>query len=377
MHLLIHHLILAIFCLLLTDEVSCLKYQDQVSKPVEQPDEKRQDSTPYCHLLDRKSLIPLCLESDYEKHVRPGSPREPIKVEVHLRINEIEDVSPEGLSISYHVQIDLRWVDPRVRATRAAFDTPDAGEIVDTVVKRPEHVERRRQIDTDYLDYLWVPDLMIYNLKHMSTLDMLRPQSSLFVYRDSTIEYRFTVRPTVGCSFDFAAYPIDHQECKFFLGSFSLPIDEIVFQGSFIHPMEHQRPLPVEYDLVKLSDEERFYPNKTATKKYSVTGFKMQMVSRYSNVVIQVYVPAALFAYVSFISFMIDRKEQAGRLTMLVLLSLLEVDILANLSVHHETFSLYTLYDGILLLLLVLLMLLLLPVLITCCCYCYCICYCW
>ncbi len=268
------------------------------------------------------------------QHVRPN-PDKPIKVGIDLRINEIEDVSAEGLSVRYHLQFTLRWRDERVQTT-SAFGVTDSREIVQRVMD-PKRMEVSRSMDTDFLNYLWVPDITIYNLKQLATLEMVRPQTSLRIYKNSTIEYRFSARLTVGCSFFFSNYPIDKQVCDFLVGSSSLTKDEMIFQGSFYHPMETQRPLPVDYELVRLPVDERIRPRVEkegqAPKNYSVTGFKMRMTSLFANIVIQTYVPSGLFGYVSFVSFLIRRKEQTGRLIMLVLLTLLEVNVLANLKV--------------------------------------------
>ncbi len=202
-------------------------------------------------------------------------------------------------------------------------------------VMDPKKMEVSRSMDTDFLNYLWVPDISIYNLKQLATLEMV---TSLRIYKNSTIKYRFSARLTVGCSFFFSNHPIDKQVCDFLVGSSSLTTKaEMIFQGSFYHPMETQRPLPVDYELVRLPVDERIRPRVEkegqAPKNYSVTGFKMRMMSLFANIVIQTYVPSGLFGYVSFISFLIRRKEETGRLIMLVLLTLLEVNVLANLKV--------------------------------------------
>jgi len=79
---------------------------------------------------------------------------------------------------------------------------------------------------------------------------MARPQTSLRIFANSTLEYRFSARATIGCSFFFDNYPLDRQECDFLVGSESHGNDEMVFEGKFFHPMERQRPLPVSFELV-------------------------------------------------------------------------------------------------------------------------------
>ncbi len=325
--------------------------QRALSRPV-QTLKRGTGHVPFCKdLLPSSAKDPFCLETGYEKHIRPN-PRQPIKISVYIRVNEIEDVSAEGLSVRYHLQVTLRWVDERVNTT-PAFRVRDSKEIIQRAMLG-DKAEISRTIDTDYLHFLWVPDVTIYNLKQIVSLEMVKPQTALKIYRNSTLEYRFSARLTVGCSFFFNNYPIDRQVCNFLIGSSSMTKEEMVFQGAFFHPMETQRPLPVEYDLVKLAEEERVRRRvdklDAVPRNFSVTGFTLKMTRLFGKNILQTYVPSGLFAYVSFISFLIDRTEQTGRLSMLVLLALLQVNILSHLKVgadDHAEVSQYISKKGV------------------------------
>ena len=75
--------------------------------------------------------------------------------------------------------------------TTSAFGVTNSREIVQRVMD-PKKMEVSRSMDTNFLNYLWVPDILTYNLKQLATLEMVLPQTSLRLYKNSTIEYRFS-----------------------------------------------------------------------------------------------------------------------------------------------------------------------------------------
>ncbi len=161
---------------------------------------------------DVPSSLPFCIpDEDYDKHQRPV-PTEPTQVYVLMHVVGIEEISDSDLTMTLHVDFDIRWKEPRLSLTENRsiwdpFDPRQEWQVVDQ-----ELVEK----------HLWVPDLTVYNMKGFHQGSVLRPNGMAKIFRDKTLHYIVSSRVTVGCNFYFESFPLDRQMCEFFVGSYGL-----------------------------------------------------------------------------------------------------------------------------------------------------------
>ncbi len=261
--------------------------------------------------------FPFCMEEGYER-LTPPQPNN--TVFVGLLFHDFEDISDSDNTVTVQLQITIQWEDGRIRVNDGYNETAPEGEVVDQNMVR----------------IIWIPDFAIYNLKKFDFAHIVKRLAILRIFHNSTIHYSFQARVTIGCTFFFQDYPMDRQECPFLMGSYSSTSQEMIYDGDYFHPLEAQRPLPVQVKLQSLKDEERIVQAKDKKGKvvalYSVTGFKIVTKRGLLGFIFTTYFPSGLAVFVSWISFTIAQDAMAGRLALLVLLTLWQINIFSPLT---------------------------------------------
>ncbi len=282
----------------------------------------RATTGPFCDDPEVISTLPFCLNSDYEKHIRPEV-KEATHINIKLKITEIEKIDDSNLTMTVHMDFDVQWRDQRLEITEntTIWDTSDPMQA--WVILDQELVD----------DYLWIPDIAVYNLKEFQMSWVLHPMATVDLFPDKTIHYVFAARVTFGCNFFFENFPLDRQQCEFFVGSYGHTKEEMVLNGSYVQlHRDRQRPLQYQTEIVDLEETKKTYQSKNeqgvVQEEYSTAGFKVKMARGYSVFLTRTYFPAALMVIVSFISYLIGQEEVVGRLALLVTLTLIEINIM-------------------------------------------------
>ena len=260
--------------------------------------------------------LPFCLPADYEKSMRPPDLKYATRIEIETRVEEIEKISDTNNTMTLMVHLRIKWKDPRINITN-----------------RGPAWQSAKAISRDIVDtYFWVPDVTVYNLKSLKMAKVIHPTSLVRLHENKTVEYTFGVKVTVGCNFTFYDYPFDYQYCKLLLGSYSYTQDHMYFVSSYVAERQNIRPLQYLMKFTSLDKHELTFKSYTAESgeggEFSVCGLKV-LLQRISNgYILRTFVPAALVVCVSHVSFLVSQKEVVGRLTLLVTLTLIEVNIL-------------------------------------------------
>jgi hypothetical protein len=124
---------------------------------------------------------------------------------------------------------------------------------------------------------------------------------------------------------------MDKQECPLLIGSYGHTSDEMVYDGKYYHPQERQRPLAVTVRIQDLAEKEKMVEVRNSSGHvvaiYSVFGFKFLTERGIQSFIFRTYFPAAIGVFVSWVSFMIEQSAVAGRMALLVTLSLMEINL--------------------------------------------------
>ena len=84
----------------------------------------------------------VCIPNDYNKFEMPD---DHVHVDIGMKIVEILEINDHEFSAAFYMYFFISWKDSRIINNAAPGKT--------------------LQIETSFLDYLWVPDVYIYNLK--------------------------------------------------------------------------------------------------------------------------------------------------------------------------------------------------------------------
>ncbi len=273
-------------------------------------------TVPACGGQMSRPVIAVCVEEGYSKLTRPDPPAEPTYVHIKIRFNDIEEVNDMHQTITLHMHMTVMWEDKRVSVVETGSnDTRDQGKVLDEELSRG----------------LWMPDFAIYSLKSFDYAHILKRLATMKVYRNSTLMYSFQTRTTVTCQFNFDKYPMDKQDCYFMVGSYGYTSEEMVYGGEYFHPQERQRPLPVTVTIRDLKMSERKVEAKNDTGQvvaiYSVYGLIFHTERGINSFIFRTYFPSAMGVFVSWTSFMLRQDAVAGRLSLLVTLTWMQINI--------------------------------------------------
>ena len=70
-------------------------------------------------------------------------------------------------------------------------------------------------VNLELINYLWIPNIFIYNLKTFQTIEVLSKLAGLWIDANKRIYYSQATHITFICPMVFDSFPLDTQTCKF------------------------------------------------------------------------------------------------------------------------------------------------------------------
>jgi len=270
--------------------------------------ESRGDSGFKCSDNKAKSV---CLPDNYSKFELPHTDQSN-KIGISMDIDEVMQINDNDYSITISMYFNVEWQEPRLKVLPSR---PKNG-------LAPTNVELVKD--------LWLPNIFIYNLKTFKVIDVLSKLSGLWIDRDKKVLYSQATQITIMCPMRFDKFPFDTQTCKFRVGSYSYDMSKMHFitkNAGYASLGRHGRPV-LDYDISTntLAAEDSIL-NYGALGNFSLAGFEMVLNRHVSTYMITFFIPSGLFVIVSWMSFLIPMDEIGGRMSLLVILFLLLVNI--------------------------------------------------
>ena len=139
---------------------------------------------------------------------------------------------------------------------------------------------------------------------------------------------------TFWCAMRFEKFPLDTQTCKFQLGSYAMDDRIMVFKMNQLHFNSKETKTILDYTVqvgpLKLEDTLFSW---AGAGNYSITGFEMELKRNSLKYLINYYLPSGLFVIVSWTSFLIPPEMVPGRMTLLVTLFLVLINIFNTITI--------------------------------------------
>ena len=282
------------------------------------------------------ALYPFCLPKDYKKDIRPDTADNPLDIFLHLDIKDIIRVNDYDTTITLKLTLSIGWKENRLEILPQSQDW---------IVEEDEYDWTK--LNPNWLQYLWIPDVEIVNMKELKTTSVFNELSSLELYENKQLWYDFPVELTLTCPwFTFEKYPLDNQACEIMIGSYQYDEGEMRYAGVVSYDRQKQRPL--QY---RVKDVKQLKPDKSifAAKEYwlSKNGKMTGKLYNYSRLVahielersiqthvMETYLPSSLFVVSSWIGFVIDPDAVPGRIALSVMLLLVLTQIR-----YYQTFQ--------------------------------------
>jgi len=263
---------------------------------------------PVC-TADSMGTNPFCFPPDYNKDLIPPQ-NDSLHVHVETFIFEISKIDDLALTMTFELYLDLTWQESRIIINDTHPAWGPSGSFMGS---------------TNFVPQMWLPDIQIYKCKQFLLRSIVTDVAGLIIFKNKNILYTVSTEVIIACPMKFAAYPLDHQLCKFLVGSYIHDNTQIYFTGSWGHDTDNQRAQQYELKAMDLDVNDTFLFH--ADRTFSQTGFQVELKRRRTPVLLQVYLTTGLFIIVSWISFIVPPEVVPGRMALLVTLFLVLVNI--------------------------------------------------
>jgi len=265
----------------------------------------------------------ICIPTNYSKFDLPNETQ--TTVSVGIDIKDIPKIDDKDFSVTLNAFFVVRWKDSRL-----VIDQDRIDQILGSDASlEPEWIP----VDVSFIKEFWLPDAEILNLKEFKTLDVLSKLEGLWLNRDFEIMYAVATRITFICPMTFNSFPLDVQVCLFQVGSFNYDNTKMVFTDEFIADESQIRSvLDYAVEIRKLPESKQNYV--AITGNYSVAGFELTLRRKVSHYIITCYLPSGMFVIVSWISFLIPPDIVPGRMTLLITVFLVLVNIFNTITTN-------------------------------------------
>jgi len=263
----------------------------------------------------------ICIPEDYSKFDLPNETM--TEVNVGIDIKDIPKIADKEFSVTLNAFFVVRWKDERL------IDQ----EKIEKNLAPEDEADAWIPVDVSFIKEFWLPDAEILNLKEFETLNVLSKLEGLWLNRNFEIMYAVATRITFICPMTFNSFPLDVQVCLFQVGSFNYDNSKMVFIDEFIaNHTQIRSVLDYSIEIRALPKDHKNYV--ALTGNYSVAGFEMTLKRKVSHYIITCYLPSGMFVMVSWISFLIPPDVVPGRMTLLITIFLVLVNIFNTITTN-------------------------------------------
>ena len=264
--------------------------------------------------------LQACLPDEYSKFDFPSNN----EITISIEISEVVNINEKDFSITFACYLNVQWEENRLRLS-SEFGKEQAGPGINATMNPNIYVP----INLELIKDIWLPNIFIYNLKTYKEITVLDKLAGLWISADKNILYSQATHITFICPMRFDNFPMDTQVCKFQVGSYSYNDNVMRFRTEktgYLSPTGNSLELDYDIKIGELKPEDTFY-SAASLGNFSLAGFEMVLHRHVSGYIITFYLPSGLFVIVSWISFLIPFDVIPGRMTLLVTLFLVLVNI--------------------------------------------------
>ena len=260
----------------------------------------------------------LCRISEDYENAYPPKPS-PAVIHLSTRIGEITKVNENGQSITILLEIIQEWTNSNV------------------TIKDP----KTSWYELSILEFVkvWNPNIYfdkVLKVKKITTFGKVNSFDFWIKPSENRHWYRETLEVTFACALDFSNHPFDEHTCQFIMGDYENGVDWMVFNNSqfqyddmivaddFTSFEILDSTTPYKFKLSKLASFQR----ERGGIVHHFTGIQFQMKRKgLGSLLNTYYIPTAMFAVMSMISFVIDPTCVPGRMGMIVTLLLISSNV--------------------------------------------------
>lgn len=272
-----------------------------------------------CELELEEFTVP---ENYSTNRVPSMEPNIPLVTHVNFMIKQVQAVSDSATSFTVDLQLSIRWRDPIL-----------------------SNFTCNGSLDLKVLHEIWTPETYFYGLKRAEKLSMIDSTPEAISVSGGHFWWWVDLRVEMHCSMNFQHYPLDSQRCVVRLGSVRHDAKKQIYRGSAeqLH-LFFQKSLQYSIKFEDLREDEKYFTDDYNTN-YSVSGFVLNLKRRRLPVFINLYFPTSLLTMMTWISFFIPAKQVPGRISLVMTIFLMLVNIANSSGVRGPSATTFTAMD--------------------------------
>jgi len=271
---------------------------------------------------------PWCLPKNYDRKKPPflfvNDNKHRMNIHYAFSIREVSEVVDNDQTLQIPMYFTVSWKENRLVIDK---NSP----VWTTSVSGPANQSTE---DAETLKLLWKPNLEIYGLQEFKKQNILSEMAGLRISRSKVVTFDIKVTIEISCLMDFSDYPFDDHTCNFQVGSYFYDKNSVTCTSEFDAPKRTKKSVSTERALQhSVSFQELSKSQRTvrlASGSYAACGFQIFLQRKHQPLIYQIYIPCCLFVTVSWISFIIDPKVIPGRMSLLVILFLVIINVFNN-----------------------------------------------
>ena len=260
----------------------------------------------------------LCKSSPDYENAFPPKPF-PTLIHASTRIGTITNVNENEHSITIRLEIILEWINQHV------------------TIKNPN--SSWYEISLDNFSEVWNPNIYfdkVLKVTKISTFGKTQTFDFWLKPQENKMWYIEALEITFACELDFSEFPFDEHNCSFVMGDIENGIDWMMFNNSkfeyngmivedYTSSFEMlDSTTPYRFKLSKLKD----FTKIRAPNTFHFIGIQVDMKRKGLGTLLNTfYVPTAMFAIISMISFTVEPSCVPGRMGLIVTLLLISSNV--------------------------------------------------
>ncbi|KAL4235134.1 Glycine receptor subunit alpha-3 [Mactra antiquata] len=244
---------------------------------------------------ERQKVLDALLK-DYDSRIPPNYEDDfPVEVEVQLHITNIDSISETNMEFTFGAFIRQIWRDDRL------------------IYKKLPRL-RSLELDSKFMDKVWVPDLFLANEKAAHFHIVTVPNKLMHIYPDGKILYSVRVTATLKCNMDLRKYPLDTQECSVFMESYAYSTENLNFNWNSIPVIKDPMLILPQFYLGEfhaLRCDKQYHE-----LNYTCVELRFELMRSLGYYMTQVYIPSILIVILSWLSFWLDKDAVPARISL-------------------------------------------------------------
>jgi len=274
----------------------------------------------------------ICIPEDYAKAELPFT-ENPNQVGIIVDIDDVLRIDDVTKTITFSTYFNVEWNERRLNLQQ------DFGASFRPFPNYPESV--MVPMSKEVLNDLWIPNIFIYNLKTYKVINVLNRIEGVWIATDKNVMFSQATHITFFCPMTFNKFPFDTHSCKFQVGSYFYDSSKMVFETrsyGYGYSAKDSNSQTLDYDIQigPLKPEDRVL-DYGALGNFSLAGFEILLTRRVFSYIFTYYIVSGLCVMVSWTSFLIPTDMITGRMTLIVMILLVLVNIMNNATTNTPT----------------------------------------